>query len=235
MKFANRYFVVIVLYVLTSTFVCASETGWKPVNSWLDPITLQWKWAVESVPSEYSPALSWAITSIGQTGFTVNATGPYAYTQYLHIYQFKDYSTRFGIPLNATIQKISIKVTRIGGFCFNNEGMQDTHMYLIINSITGIDRGDGYTLPNAYTDFPTSPYEWATTWTSVIYGYDADDPSVGSPYWWGFSNILPSDLPTIGFKLSANGVYTGGQAGWGAAAKCYPDDGWLIAINVVYN
>ncbi|MHB1458414.1 MAG: hypothetical protein ACYC0V_16020, partial [Armatimonadota bacterium] len=138
---------------------------------------------------------------------------------------------------DATITNVAIKVTRLGGYTFNDDGMQDWHMFLMKGStVSDEDKANMYTLPDAYTDFPASPYEWSESWTSVIYGYDADDSSVGTPDWWGFDDALsPSDLPTLGFKLAARGVTADTPAGWGAGAKCFPNDNYLIAIKITYN
>ncbi|MHB1458916.1 MAG: hypothetical protein ACYC0V_18550, partial [Armatimonadota bacterium] len=65
------------LFCVTSiASVNATETAWKPVNSWLDMQTLQWRWAVESTAGDQAPyEIAWNITVNGSTGFSAACTG----------------------------------------------------------------------------------------------------------------------------------------------------------------
>lgn len=69
---------------------------------------------------------------------------------------------------------------------------------------------------------------WPVSWTTVTYG-DGEDLD-----FWNIS-LSPSDLPNLGFKLAARGCSGSPPAGWGAGAKCFPNDDFLIAIKITYN
>lgn len=217
-----RVFVLVVLFCLVAiTSVNATETAWKPVDSWLDMQTLQWKWAVESIAGEFAPENSWAL-SFYYDHFDTIATGPFSHNQYLHVYRFKDYSTRFGVPSSGiTITNVAIKMTRISYDGLNGGGMMDCHMYLMKGATVGSsDKAGLYDLNPPTPD----PNRWPATWNTVTYSF--------TPAQWGLS-LSPSDLPNLGFKLSAKGYNLGAPNGWSAAAKCYPSD-WPIAVKITY-
>lgn len=215
---AIRVIVFVMLFsVIAAASVNATVTDWKPVDSWLDMQTMQWRWAVEQTAGAQAPnELGWGITFSGSSGFDAGVAGPYPTSAYLHVYRFKDYSTRFGVPSNAEVTKIEFRVYRNASWSFNGYGVVDEHMQLMDGNSVKAD------------NFKSIIEPWPTTiGVYAIYSFSPSQWGLTTPFWG-------SSLPTIGFRLSPKVYSTSLPSGWAASVKCYPSQGTDIAIRITY-